>query len=119
MKHHKLAPNVIEATAGADTFMVREGASHITISGFNPSLDRLMFDYGSYSDILAPIGSIHDGAVFQNFIHTATWTITSADVNGDGIRDTHITVDYAGGQDVVDLLSVSASALNDWNIAGG
>lgn len=105
---------ILTGLGGADQLVLRSGYGHVTVTDFNPAEDRVLFDYGSYSDIMF-LGQVSDGMVFDNFIHTATWTVTAADVNGDGITDTHITVN----SDSIDLLGVTPSQLYGWNFQGG
>jgi len=108
--------------AGRDIFVLRAGGGHDTVTDFdfnNAKGDRVLFDYGSYSDVLPPFGYLYDGQTFDNFIGTATWTIAAIDANGDSVTDTRITVDYAGGQDIIDLLGVDPATLTSAALFGG
>ena len=105
--------------AGADKFVLRAGGGHDVVTDFNPAEgDRVMFDYGSYSDILYS-GQLSDGLTFQNFTNTATFHVSATDYNGDGITDTVISVDYAGGQDSIALLGWAPQDLMGWALQGG
>src|SRR3569833_2056875 len=56
---------------GADKFVLRSGGGHDVVTDGNPAAgDRIMFDYGSYSDVLF-LGALHDGMTFSNSIGTA------------------------------------------------
>ena len=101
--------------AGADTFVLRSGGGHDVVTDFNPAEgDRVMFDYGSYSDVLY-FGQLHDGLTFSNSIGTATFNVSATDYNGDGITDTMITAN----QDSIVLLGWSPDQLYGWALMGG
>jgi Ca2+-binding RTX toxin-like protein len=101
--------------AGADKFVLRAGGDHDVVTDFNPADgDRVMFDYGSYSDILY-LGQLHDGQTFQNFTGAATFTVSAVDVNHDGITDTLISVNG----DSIALLGWSPDQLWGWSLMGG
>jgi hypothetical protein len=104
------------ALVSSDEFVLRAGDGDKVITGFDGD-DRILFDYGSYSDVLGPLGSFADGQSFSNFIGTAVWTIDYQDANNDGQIDAVVTVDYAGGRDSITLLGVSS--LNSGDFFGG
>src|SRR5438128_4910493 len=102
--------------AGADKFVLRSGGGHDVVTDFNPAEgDRVMFDYGTYSDILYS-GQLSDGLTFQNFTGTATFHVSATDYNGDGITDTTITVNDS---DSITLLGWAPQDLMGWALQGG
>ena len=107
--------DTLNGGAGADTFVLRSGGGHDVVSDFNPGEgDRVMFDYGSYSDVLY-FGQLHDGLSWENSIGTATFTVSGADYNGDGVGDTMI----AANNDSIVLLGWSPDQLYGWSLIGG
>lgn len=101
--------------AGADTFVLRSGGGHDVVSDFNPADgDRVMFDYGSYSDVMY-LGQLYDGLSWANPIGTATFTVSAADYNGDGTVDTMVTAN----SDSIVLLGWSPDQLYGWSLIGG
>lgn len=121
MKHgHKQAATLsadLAATDGADTFIVRAGDTD-TISGFDPSADRVMFDVNhSYSDIVT-LQKPYDGFEFDTF-SGAHLEVHALDYNGDGITDTQILMSGVDGTATAILLSVDPDSLWGWNLAGG
>jgi Ca2+-binding RTX toxin-like protein len=101
--------------AGADTFVLRSGGGHDVVTDFNPAEgDRVMFDYGTYSDVMF-LGALSDGQTWQNSTGTATFTVSASDYNGDGITDTTITVN----SDSITLLGWSPDQLYGWALQGG
>jgi Ca2+-binding RTX toxin-like protein len=107
--------DVLTGGAGADKFALRAGGGHDIVTDFDPAGgDRVLFDYGSYSDILY-LGQLHDGLAFDNFIGTAHFTISATDVDGDGITDTLISVN----DDSIALLGWSPDQLMGWALMGG
>ena len=101
--------------AGADQFVLRSGGGHEVVTDFNPAEgDRVLFDYGSYSDVLY-FGQLHDGLSWENPIGTATFTVSATDYNGDGKVDTLITAN----NDSVVLLGWSPDELWGWSLMGG
>jgi hypothetical protein len=100
---------------GADTFVLRSGGGHDVVTDFNPAAgDRVMLDFGSYSDILY-LGALHDGLSFSNSTGTAQFTISASDYNGDGHTDTVITAN----QDSIVLLGWAPDQLMGWSLMGG
>ena len=98
---------------GADKFVLRSGGGHDVVTDFNPAAgDRVMFDYGSYSDILF-MGQLHDGLSFSS--GTATFHVTATDYNNDGKMDTLISVN----DDSIALLGWSPDQLWGWSLMGG
>ncbi len=93
-----------------DTFILREGDGHLTVSGFDPG-DKALLDFGSYSDILF-LGAVTDGLSFTTFAGE-TFVFTVADLNDDGKLDTMVT----HGDDSLTLLGVSG--LHGCDFAGG
>jgi len=93
--------------AGADIFILRAGGGDDTVTDFDAaSGDRVMFDYGTYSDIMV-FGRLYDGQTFQNFNGTATFSVAAADVNGDGVTDTVLSAN----DDSITLLGVAPDQL--------
>jgi len=100
---------------GADKFVLRSGGGHDVVTDFNPAAgDRVMFDYGSYSDVLY-MGQLHDGLSFSNSTGTATFSVSAVDYNHDGVMDTLISVN----DDSVALLGWSPDQLWGWSLMGG
>jgi Ca2+-binding RTX toxin-like protein len=100
---------------GADKFVLRSGGGHDVVTDFNPAAgDRVLFDYGSYSDVLY-MGQLHDGLAFDNPIGTAHFTVSAVDYNHDGKMDTLITVN----DDSIALLGWSPDQLQGWSLMGG
>lgn len=121
MKHgHKQAVTLsadLAATDSADTFIVRAGETK-TVSGFDASADRVMFDVNhSYSDILF-LGSVYDGFTFDTF-SGAHLEVHAGDYNGDGITDTQVSLSGVDGIAVATLYSVLPESLHGWNLMGG
>jgi|SRR5439155_11221604 len=101
--------------AGADTFVLRSGGGHDVVTDFNPAEgDRVMFDYGTYSDVMF-FGALSDGMTWQNSTHTATFTVSAGDYNGDGHIDTTITAN----NDSITLLGWAPQDLMGWALMGG
>jgi Ca2+-binding RTX toxin-like protein len=78
---------------GADAFVLRSGGGNDVIVDFNPidQGDRLLFDFGTYSDYMV-FGPLEDGMQWSNFMDTALFTVHAIDVNSDGSMDTVIQV---------------------------
>jgi len=100
---------------GADKFVLRSGGGHDVVTDFNPAAgDRVMFDYGSYSDVLY-MGQLHDVLSFSNSTGTATFSVSAVDYNHDGVMDTLISVN----DDSIALLGWSPDQLWGWSLMGG
>lgn len=93
--------------AGADTFILRSGGGNDIVTDFNAAAgDRVMFDYGTYSDIMV-FGRLSDGQTWTNFDGSAQFSVTSADANGDGVTDTVLHAN----EDSITLLGVAPDQL--------
>ena len=100
---------------GADTFVLRSGGGDDVITDFNAAEgDRVMFDYGTYSDIMF-LGRLSDGLTWSNFNGTARFSVSASDVNGDGVVDTVISAN----EDSVTLLGVAPDQLSGSCLFGG
>ncbi len=100
---------------GADTFVLRSGGGHDVVTDFNPAAgDKVMLDFGSYSDILY-LGKLYDGLSFSNSTGTAQFTVTASDYNNDGHMDTVITAN----EDSIVLLGWAPDQLMGWSLMGG
>jgi Ca2+-binding RTX toxin-like protein len=100
---------------GADTFILRAGGGNDVVTDFNPAAgDRVMFDFGTYSDIMY-LGALHDGLSFSNSTGTAQFTISASDYNHDGQMDTVIHAN----EDSIILLGVAPDQLMGWSLVGG
>lgn len=101
--------------AGADTFVLRSGGGDDVVSDFDAaSGDRVMFDYGTYSDVMV-FGRLSDGQSWTNFNGTARFTVNAADVDGDGVMDTVISAN----DDSITLLGVAPDQLWGNALFGG
>lgn len=92
---------------GADTFVLRSGGGDDVVTDFDAaSGDRIMFDYGTYSDIMV-FGRLADGQSWTNFDGSARFSVAAADVNGDGVTDTILSAN----EDSITLLGVAPDQL--------
>jgi Ca2+-binding RTX toxin-like protein len=98
--------------AGRDTFVLREHGGHDTVTDFQQGVDKVLFDFGDYSDILF-LGQVTDGLHFTDF-GGDTFDFTVKDVNGDGTVDTLITVNNDDS-----ILLLNASGLYGYDLVGG
>jgi Ca2+-binding RTX toxin-like protein len=100
---------------GADTFVLRSGGGHDVVTDFDAaSGDRVMFDYGTYSDVMV-FGRLADGESWSNFNGTAHFSVAAADVNGDGLTDTVLSAN----NDSITLLGVAPDHLWGSCLFGG
>lgn len=114
---------------GKDIFVLRHGGGFDTITDFTPTTtdahgnvyaeDRILFDYGTYSDLFAPFGNLYDGETWQNFTGTATWNVSAVDVNNDSVTDTLITVSNSGGTDGIYILGLAPEEIPSYTLFGG
>lgn len=107
--------NHLIGTAEADQFVLREGQGDIVVEGFQPGIDKVLFDFSSYSDILGPLGYLHDGQEFYDFTGGTHFVVSAVDLNGDGITDTRIDAN----DDSIILLGVSPDSLTSASLMGG
>lgn len=107
--------DVLTGNEGADTFVLRSGGGDDVVTDFNAAQgDRIMFDYGTYSDVMV-FGRLSDGQTWQNFNGTARFTVSASDVNGDGVTDTVISAN----DDSITLLGVAPDQLWGSALFGG
>jgi Ca2+-binding RTX toxin-like protein len=100
---------------GADTFVLRSGGGHDVVTDFDAaSGDRVMFDYGTYSDVMV-FGRLADGESWSNFNGSAHFSVAAADVNGDGLMDTVLSAN----NDSITLLGVAPDQLWGSCLFGG
>ena len=111
--------DVLIGDGGADRFVLRAGGGHDVIADFKPwEYDKVLFDFGTYSDAMV-FGRLYDGQTWNNFLNTATFTVSATDVNGDGVTDTTISVSHAGGTDSITFLGWMPSDLwGQWLVGG-
>lgn len=108
--------DTLVGTAGADQFVLREGQGDLIVEGFDRTDgDRVLFDFSSYSDVLGPLGFLHDGQQFRDFTGQTLFTVSAVDANGDGITDTRIQAN----EDSITLLGVSPDSLTSAALMGG
>jgi Ca2+-binding RTX toxin-like protein len=100
---------------GADTFILRSGGGDDVVTDFNAAAgDRIMFDYGTYSDVMV-FGRLYDGQSWSNFNGSAHFSVDAVDVNGDGVVDTVISAN----DDSITLLGVSPDQVWGSSLYGG
>jgi len=100
---------------GTDTFVLRSGGGDDVVTDFDAaSGDRVMFDYGTYSDFMV-FGQLSDGLTWTNFNGSATFSVNAADVNGDGVVDTVLSAN----NDSITLLGVAPNQLWGSALFGG
>jgi hypothetical protein len=112
--------SVQSATRAKELFVLRAGYGHYVIQNFDkydPSkkrdtYDKIMFDYGSYSDMLK-LGVLYDKEVINGV--AADFYIEMVDHNADGKPDTRISV----GNDSITILNCAPSNLYGWQLMGG
>lgn len=104
---------------GADRFILRAGSGDDTILDFKPwDGDKILFDFGTYSDYMI-FGRMYDGQTWNNFLNTATFSVTGTDVNGDGVEDTVISVAHSNGTDSITVLGWAPEDLwGQWLFGG-
>jgi hypothetical protein len=107
--------DVLIGTSGADIFILREGQGDLTVEGFQPGIDRVMFDFSSYSDVLGPLGRLYDGLTFDDFTGGTHFVVSAVDANGDGITDTR----FDANEDSITLLGVGPDLLFSGSLMGG
>ena len=101
--------------SGADVFILRSGGGDDVVTDFNAAEgDRVMFDYGTYSDIMV-FGRLSDGQSWSNFNGSAEFSVAAADVNGDGVTDTVLSAN----NDSITLLGVAPDQLWGSALFGG
>lgn len=108
------------ATRAIELFVLRAGYGHHVIQNFDkydPTkkrdlFDKLLFDYGSYSDIMY-LGRLYDKQIINSL--AASFYVEAVDINSDGQTDTKISV----GNDSVTILNCSPSDLYGWQLMGG
>lgn len=103
-------------TEGADQFILREGQGNLVVEGFQVGIDRILFDFNSYSDAFGPLGRLSDGLQFSDFTGLTHVSVSASDVNGDGITDTTFLVNDS---DSITLLGVAPDSLFSGSLMGG
>lgn len=107
--------DTLTGSEGADTFILRSGGGDDVVTDFDAAAgDRVMFDYGTYSDFMV-FGRLSDGQTWTNFNGSAKFGVAAADVNGDGVVDTVLSAN----DDSITLLGVSPDQLWGSCLYGG
>jgi len=109
-----LVSDVDSTTAGADAlyFHAVNGSQLHTVTGFDPTMDKLVLDFDrTYSDIIA-LGEIHDGTVIHDF---GGGRVEFHSVNGGTEIDAYGSL----GELHIFLDGLNVDSLHASNIAGG
>jgi hypothetical protein len=99
-------------TAASDQFVLREGDGIRTVEGFEAGKDKILFDFSSYSDVLGPLGFLHDGQRFTDFTGQTHFSVSALDANGDGLTDTRIDAN----NDSIIILGVAPGELSSGSL---
>lgn len=105
---------------GADTFVFHIGSGNDVITDFHQAEgDHLLFDFGSYSQSMVT-GPLYEGETWWNASHTAQFSVSAQDTNGDGHFDsTMISIATSGSHDSVVLLGLLPSDIAGSSLIGG
>ncbi len=105
------------------TFVLKRGDGAKIFNGFNPASDRLLLDFGSYSDSFGSYGTrtgaasimppdaLTDGLTWNNFNNTATFTLH--DTAGG------VVLSVAGTNDSATLAGLTLAQLKPSSLYGG
>ena len=112
--------DTLSGAGGADTFVFHIGSGNDVVTDFSQAAgDNLLFDFGSYSQSMVT-GALSDGQTWWNASHTAQFTVSAQDTNGDGQVDaTLISIATSGSTDSVLLLGLLPSNLYGSCLIGG
>ena len=112
--------DTLTGAGGADTFVFHIGSGNDVVTDFNQAEgDHLLLDFGSYSQTMVT-GALYDGETWWNASHTALFTVSAQDTNGDGHADaTMISIATSGTTDSVLLLGLQPSDLSGSCLIGG
>jgi Ca2+-binding RTX toxin-like protein len=112
--------DTLSGAGGADTFVFHIGSGNDVVTDFSQAAgDHLLFDFGSYSQSMVT-GALYDGETWWNASHTAQFTVSAQDTNGDGQVDaTLISISTSGSTDSVMLLGQLPSAIYGSCLIGG
>lgn len=107
--------DVLTGGHGADTFVVGPDSQYDIITDFNAAEgDHIVFDFGtSPATTSAYSGTLFDGQTIQ--MPCGTCYVSCVDINGDGIMDTHLSLDGAN----VFLLGCTPGLVSGADIFGG
>lgn len=106
--------DILTGTRARDVFILRDGSGNDIVQGFQPGIDKVLFDFNSYSDVLG-FGQLSDGQIITDFTGQTHILVQATDINNDGITDTTFTV----GDDSITLLGIAPSDLYSGSIMGG
>jgi Ca2+-binding RTX toxin-like protein len=112
--------DILTGAGGADTFVFHIGSGNDVVTDFHQAEgDHLLFDFGSYSQSMVS-GALYDGETWWNASHTAQFTVSAQDTNGDGHFDsTSISIATSGSTDSVMLLGLVPLDLSGSSLIGG
>jgi hypothetical protein len=112
--------DTLTGAGGADTFVFHVGGGNDVVTDFSQAQgDHLLFDFGSYSPSMVS-GALYDGESWWNASHTALFSVSAQDTNGDGHLDaTMISITTSNSVDSVTLLGLQPGDIFGSSLIGG